>query len=129
MVAALAGALALAGIGADAVTFVSRVNGSRHGRTRQEQGGGSGGDSGTRLRGNLHERFSKRGFAKNAPTAGQTKFRPADLHPAKLRLRFALVTRQTKIFFQSYLVHGFFDCKVVSVGPDRDARYRKTIAH
>src|ERR1700677_1264745 len=55
MVAALAGALALAGVGADAVTFVSRIGRSRHGRTRQEEGGGSGGDSGTRLRCNFHD--------------------------------------------------------------------------
>jgi hypothetical protein len=55
MVAALTGALALAGVGADAVTFVSRIGRSRHGRTRQEEGGGSGGDSGTRLRCNFHD--------------------------------------------------------------------------
>src|ERR1700679_3811988 len=55
MVPALAGALALAGVAADAVTFVSRVGRSRHGRTRQEKGCGGGGDSSTRLRSNFHD--------------------------------------------------------------------------
>src|SRR5206468_4083991 len=47
MVAALAGALALAGVGADAVAFAGRIGRRRHGGAGQEQSGRSGGNRGT----------------------------------------------------------------------------------
>src|SRR5882757_1321244 len=51
---ALAGALALAGVGADALTFAGGVGHGRHGGAGQEQGGGSGGNRGAGLGSHLH---------------------------------------------------------------------------
>src|SRR5882757_6687577 len=56
---ALAGALPFTGVGADAVTFASRVGNRRHGRTGQEQGRRCSRNRGTRFRTNLHAHSSK----------------------------------------------------------------------
>src|SRR6185503_15391591 len=52
---AFAGALALAGVGADALAFAGGVGCGRQGRTSQEQRGCCGGNSGTRLGRHLHD--------------------------------------------------------------------------
>jgi hypothetical protein len=61
MIAALAGALALAGVGADAVAFTGRVGHGRHGGAGQEQSGCSGGNGGAGLGSHLHILSSKDG--------------------------------------------------------------------
>src|SRR6185437_12268485 len=99
MVAALTGALALAGVGADAVTFVSRIGRSRHGRTRQEKGGGGGGDSSTRLRSYFHD-IPPKDVGNDAPTVDRD--RRTDLHPAiaTLKIDFGYTANQN-LFHQS----------------------------
>jgi hypothetical protein len=62
MIAALAGALALAGVGADAVTLVGRIACGRHGCAGQEQGCCGSGDSGAGLGSNFHHSSSIRVF-------------------------------------------------------------------
>src|SRR5437879_5968300 len=54
MVAALAGALALAGVGADAFAFAGGVRHGRHGGAGQEQSGCSGGNGGAGPGSHLH---------------------------------------------------------------------------
>src|SRR5258708_21699888 len=55
MVAALAGALALAGVGADAMAFTGGIGHGRHGGAGQEQSGCSSGNGGAGLGSHLHD--------------------------------------------------------------------------
>jgi hypothetical protein len=111
VVATLASALALAGVGADAVTFVSSVGRSRHGRTRQEKGRGGGSDSSTRLRSNFHD-IPPKDVGNDAPAVDRDENFPtyrlasSDSYVA----RSILVTQQTKVYF----IHFSFDAIDVS---------------